>query len=200
MTAPEQLVATLARKWKVDIVTATSPGPPPVVTWTPVRAIRQVAPGGDPNMEDDSDYDGDGWTSEVKTAQAWTLELTLIRKVGLTSNTYDPGQEKLRLAAFEFGAANIVHVRWYDRNGLPEAYEGFASVSWAEEAGEPTALSTATATLSGQGKRTNITNPTPPAGAAAAEGQPDDLDPSTAVADPPDDAAEPAGATVTGGH
>lgn len=151
----EQLVSTVARKWKLDVNTGTTGSP----TWTAVRAIGELKPKVDPNMEEDTDYDSDGWESETKTAMKWELEVKVLRKVGVDSGVYDPGQEALRLAADQFGAPGIKQVRWYDRDGGPEAYSGFASISWEPEGGEAKDLDTVTIKLSGNGKRTTITNP-----------------------------------------
>ena len=72
---------------------------------------------------------------------------------------YDPGQEYLRAAGEAFGTANQAHIRWYDRNDGPEAYEGSASVAWSPDGGSGTDLETVTVTMAGQGSRTLITNP-----------------------------------------
>lgn len=129
--------------------------------WVRVRAIAGLKPTIDSNMEDDSDYDGDGWGSETKTGMSWALELDLLRKIGVVSREPDPGQEIIRLAADQFGPDSVVHVRWFDRNGGPEAFEGYASVSWEPEGGGPTDLDKVSAKLSGQGARLAIENPYP---------------------------------------
>lgn len=151
----EQLVSTLARKWRLDVNTGTVAAP----VWTKVRAIGELKATVESNMEDDSDYDSDGWGSETKTQQSWSLETKILRKVGVTSNNYDPGQEALRAASDQFGSAGTPQVRWYTDDGGPEAYSGFASVSWEPEGGEAKDLETVTVKLSGNGKRTVITNP-----------------------------------------
>lgn len=151
----EQLTSALARKFKVDIDTSLTSTP----VWTQVRGIGELKPSIDSTLQDDSDYDSDGWGSQAKTAMSWALELKLVRKLGVTSSNYDPGQEKIRAAADAFGGDSIVHVRWYDRNGGPEAYEGHAVVTWAPEGGDAKALDTVTATLNGQGARLLINNP-----------------------------------------
>lgn len=155
LTGDETLVPTLARKWKLDVNTGTVGSP----VWVPVRAIGELKPNTEANMEDDSDYDSDGWESESKTALKWALEVKVLRKVGVTSGNYDPGQEFLRAAAVQFGSSGTPQIRWYDRDGGPEAYSGFASVSWEPEGGETKDLDTVTIKLSGNGKRTDIANP-----------------------------------------
>jgi hypothetical protein len=152
----ETLVSQLARKWKVDIdVSVAQDG----TNYIPVRALSSVKANINSTNQDDSDYDSNGWGSDIKTMMKWSLELGLIRKIGVTSLTYDPGQEAIRAAATLFGTTGTVRVRWYDRNGGPEAYYGFASVAWAPDGGDTTKLETVSVSLSGQGLRNTIANP-----------------------------------------
>jgi hypothetical protein len=130
--------------------------------WVKVRAVNSFKRVRDNKMEDDSDFDSEGWTSEMKTGMGWGIELGLITKYGIVTREEDPGQKILRLASDEFGPDSVVHVRYYDREGGPEAYEGYASVSWEPEDGGVTDLDKAKVKLSGQGKRTAIENPAAP--------------------------------------
>jgi hypothetical protein len=155
---PETLVSTLARKYRLDVNTSSTT----TADWKQVRGVSEFTPTVDSNLEDDSDYDSDGWASQTKTQLAWAIEATLMRKIGVTSGAYDPGQEALRVAGESFGTDGVVHVRWYDREGGAEAYEGYAEVSWAPEGGSTTALSAVSVTLTGKGARSTITNPAAP--------------------------------------
>lgn len=154
-SSTEVLTSTLARKMRVDVNTGTSESP----SWTQVRAITTMQTAITPTMQDDSDYDSDGWGSQAKTMLAWSLTMTVARKVGVSSGDYDPGQERLRQAHDKFGAEGVVEVRWYDRNGGAEAYSGFAHVSWEPQGGATDALDTVNVTLTGQGARETIVNP-----------------------------------------
>lgn len=151
----EPLVSTLARKWKLDVNTGTVGSP----VWVPVRGMGELKTTVESNMEDDSDYDSNGWASETKTQLKWGLEAKVLRKKGVTSGNYDPGQEKLRASSDQFGSPGTPQVRWYTDDGGPEAYSGLASVSWEPEGGEAKDLDTVTVKLSGNGLRTLITNP-----------------------------------------
>lgn len=151
----EQLASTLQKSWKLDVNTGTVSVP----VWTPVRGIGELKDAIDSNAEDDSDYDSDDWGSDVVTQLKWSLEVKVGRKVGVTSGAYDLGQETLRAAASRTGSASIKEVRWYDRNGGPEAYRGFGSVGWEPEGGDAKALKIATIKISGNGERFDITNP-----------------------------------------
>ncbi|MFB4320672.1 phage tail tube protein [Actinomadura sp. 21ATH] len=151
----EQLTSTLARRWILEVNTGTVSSP----VWTRVRAIGELKPTQENNMEDDSDYDSDGWASNTKTQMSWEIETKILRKKGVESGNHDPGQEALRAKADQFGAAGTAHVRWYDREGGPEAYQGFGSVSWEPEGGDAKDLEAVTVKITGNGKRTVITNP-----------------------------------------
>ncbi len=153
--AAEQLVSTLARKFAVDVNIGTIGAP----VWRACRGIADLKPNLDTNLEDDSDYDSTGWGSDAKTQLKWKLEIKFFRKQGITTLAEDLGQKTLRVASEAFGSAGTVQVRWYDRTGGPEAYTGFATVGWAPEGGDAKALDIATATLNGNGVRSDITNP-----------------------------------------
>ena len=151
----EQLVSTLARKYRLDINTGTVDSP----TWTQVRAVMDFKPSLEANLEEDSDYDGEGWASEAKTELKWGLEVKIGRKIGFTTGVYDPGQEALRSASTQFGQGGVVQVRWYDRNGGPEAHQGYTNVSWEPEGGDTKTTDIVTVNLSGSGRRIDIANP-----------------------------------------
>lgn len=155
----EQLTSTLARKWAVDVdVSVAQDGS----DYIAIRAMNSVKPDIADTTQDDTDFESDGWGSDTKTLLKWSLALGLIRKIGQISSNYDPGQEAIRAASDQFGTAGVVRVRWYDRDGGPEAYWGYASVSWSPDGGDATKLDTATVTLNGQGKRNDL-SPNPAA-------------------------------------
>jgi hypothetical protein len=149
------LTSTLARKFRVDVNTGSAASP----VWTQVRAITTMAAPVTPTMQDDSDYDSDGWGSQAKTMLAWSLTATISRKIDAITGDYDPGQERIRAAHDQFSAGGLVQIRWYDRTGGPEAYSGYAHVGWESQGGDTTALDSVNITLTGQGKRLTITNP-----------------------------------------
>lgn len=158
MTTPapaETLVSTLARKWRLEVNTGTRGAP----VWTLVRGVTAFNPTIDTNLEDDNDFDSDGWGSQTKTLMSWALEVTVKRGKGVDTGAYDPGQEAIRVAAESFGADGVVNVRWFDRDGGPEAYSGDAEVSWSNSGTGTTDLSSADITLTGKGARLAIDNP-----------------------------------------
>lgn len=153
---------TTNRKWYCDVNTGLAG----VATWTGIFGITEFTPAIEGSLQDDADFDGGGWGSQLNTANKWSLEGKVKRAVTAESPTaYDAGQEHLRKAAANTGLANVVEVRWYEMepNGPRiEAYEGFAAVTWSEDGGGVEALSTATFTLTGRGARLDVAHPDTP--------------------------------------
>ncbi|MFG3349497.1 phage tail tube protein [Streptomyces sp. NPDC048018] len=156
MSTPTE--TALARRWRMDINMGTDLSP----VWTLCPGITEFQPQFPPNIENSTSYDTDGWAENTKTAQEWSVEATFNRKSSPDNTTYSPVHEKLRIAAFSYGAASKVGVRFYDRNGLPEAYSGKVLVTWEPQGGEYTALDQVKATLTGDGVLSLITNPVTP--------------------------------------
>jgi hypothetical protein len=157
-TPPETTYDTnaLARRWRLDVNVGTDAVP----DWQQCVGLAEFTPAyPEPNNEDSSDYDSGGWTGNTKTAQSWELGLTINRKISEEQKAYHPVHEALRLAGIAFGAASKAHVRYYDRDGMPEAYEGKGVVQWAPSGGETTDLEQVEITITGDGALTSITNP-----------------------------------------
>ena len=149
--------STLVRKWYFDV--STDDG----TTWVGVFGIIEFKPALEGSMQDDSDFDGGGWLSEIKSANRWKNEFKVRRgTLGSDETAYDPGQEILRLAGGKTGVENVVICRWYEMEpGGPrvEAYQGKAAVSWSPDGGNTEALDTVSVVTSGRGKRETITHP-----------------------------------------
>lgn len=154
MSTPTPTTA-LARRWRSEINLGTDAAP----VWTLIPGITEFQPTFPPNIEDSSSYDTGGWAENEKTGQAWELAMTFNRKINDQVMVFSDAHEALRQAAFAYGSAARVHVRFFDRNGLPEAYEGKALVEWEDQGGEYTALGQVSATLTGDGELSMITNP-----------------------------------------
>lgn len=159
--------ATTARKWWLDVRPADTTGD---TGWVGVHGITEGKPkASEPTEQDDSDYDGEGWKSSTVTAMAHGYEGKVVRKTQASApDAYDPGQELIREAAEKMGVENRIQYRVYEMEpGGPrvQAFQGYASCTWDEDGGSMDALSTASFTLKGQGKREAIAHPD--AGAAA---------------------------------
>lgn len=150
--------STLNRKYWLDV---REPGS---TDWLGVHGIQELkAKPSEPTSQDDSDFDGEGYKSSTVTALAHGVELKVVRKSTAAASTdYDPGQEVLRLAALNMGVANRVEYRLYEmepEGPRVEAFQGFASVTWAPDGGGMDALDTVTVGLVGQGKLTPTVHP-----------------------------------------
>lgn len=152
--------STLNRKWYLDVNTGTAAAP----VWLAVNGITNFKPARNPDMKDDSDFNSGGFGSTTKTAETWSVETKVARKVTLASVTaYDPGQELLRLRSYgQTGPANTVNMRYYEMTpGGPriEAYAGNAAIDWSDDGGDYAAISTSTVKLMGQGLLASIAHP-----------------------------------------
>ncbi|MFF9261996.1 phage tail tube protein [Streptomyces longwoodensis] len=156
---PAETETVLARRFRMDVDTGSG-----TTTWSWLPGINDFAPKVDPTTQPDTTYDDDGWGSDAVTELKWSIELTMLRRAHPTTHAFNAAQEKLRTASAEFGDASRVHVRWYDREGRPEAYEGYALVKWERDGTATDDLESIKVTLTGKGKRTAITNPLAPAG------------------------------------
>lgn len=145
------MTVALARRFKVDVSTDNA-------TWVSLKGINDLNPAISNTTVSADDYDSNGFNAIEKTAISWVLTIKAFRKVG-TGYTFDPGQELVRAAQLQFGAAARVYVRWYDRNGGPEAFSGFAVVGYSASQTGVDALDEVTITLTGDGVLAAISNP-----------------------------------------
>jgi hypothetical protein len=152
------LRSLLAKDWALEVDTRASGATEP--QWTRVNGLTSLSETTDDNTEDDGDFDSDGWGSTVVTQRTWSIEAEGRRKrTDATEFTPDAGQEAIRRAGRVVGFdANIV-VRWYRRDGSPDAYQGVATVSGFTKGGAVTDLEPMNFTLNGQGRPAEITNP-----------------------------------------
>jgi hypothetical protein len=153
--------STTAGMYYVDVDLASSASAP---NWAAVMGLTEFQPKFDPTLQDDSDFDSQGWGSDTKTFEKWSAAFKVGRKAtAVDATSYDVGQEFLRThATGKIGSAARVHVRWYEMTaGGPraEAYEGWATVGWSPDGGKVSDLNFVSVTLSGQGKLTAITHP-----------------------------------------
>ncbi|MGW6455506.1 phage tail tube protein [Streptomyces sp. NPDC055078] len=148
----------LARRWRFQVNMGTVSVP----DWQTFPAITEFQWTAEPNIEESTTYDTDGWAENEKTGQAWEVTITFNRKKSADSTVFHPVHEAVRQAFFAYGENNKIHVRFLDRTGAPEAYEGRAIPAWEPSGGEPTALDQTELTLTGTGPLTSIANPVTP--------------------------------------
>ncbi|MCP1414407.1 phage tail tube protein [Paenarthrobacter sp. A20] len=142
--------ASLARRFKLDV---SGDG----TNWLPFKGMTDFAPTENPTTQSTADYDSDGFDSFEKTLTGWQLVAKANRKVN--AGVFDPGQELVRARQFKFGDEARIWVRWYDRNGAPEARSGRALVEWNQSKTGVADIEEVTATFKGDGALEDIDNP-----------------------------------------
>lgn len=156
MTSPVQTVTALARRWACDI----DMNPSGAADWQPLIGVEEFKPTADQRRENDEAYDDAGAMRQAVTGSSWRVDLKLIHRAGADGVTFNAVQEYLRTQALAANAmAGEVHVRYYDRSGTGEAWDGRALVDWNPDGGNGGARDTVGVVLSGQGGRVSITNP-----------------------------------------
>ncbi|WP_052372639.1 phage tail tube protein [Amycolatopsis taiwanensis] len=153
--------STTAGMYYLDVDIASNQAAP---NWIAVMGLNNFQPKFDPTLQDDSDFDSEGWGSSTKTFEKWSAEFKVGRKSTASDVTsYDPGQEFLRThSTGKIGNSARVHLRWYEMTeGGPrvEAYEGWATVGWSPDGGKVDDLNIVSVTLTGQGKLLSIEHP-----------------------------------------
>ncbi|GII84600.1 hypothetical protein Ssi03_25900 [Sphaerisporangium siamense] len=145
----------LAKDWQLDVNTGTSSVP----VWTPVKGMTSFKETIASTMEDDSDFDSDGWGSDQTTQRKWSLECEGKRKRDADNPTTfvpDSGQQFIIDAGNLVGIGSNIQIRYYRKDGAPDAWQGFASVDYSGGGGAVTALEPCNFKLNGQGKRTKL--------------------------------------------
>lgn len=153
MAVPQTLPAAtgqsqISNRYMVEVDTASSDAAP---AWVGVFGRKSYGAQINPTTVDNSDSDTGAWTSQFAVAFGWTATLVVEHK--LYEGDEDEGQAFLRTAAAPTGPnaqAKRVHVRWYDRFGGEEVFEGWATVQWAGSTAERDS-DKATVTFTGQG-------------------------------------------------
>jgi hypothetical protein len=143
----------LARKFRIDVSTdLTLAG-----GWVQVNGIYNFKPTVKPTTIDTSAYDTNGWDSNEVISNGWSVTANYWRRN--PSGVYDPGQELIRARVGQTGDAARIGIRWYDKNGGPEASQGVSIVEWDRATDGVKDADAASNTLTGDGVLTVITNP-----------------------------------------
>ncbi|MCA6093491.1 phage tail protein [Streptomyces sp. SCA3-4] len=156
-TPPAETITALARRYRLELDTSTTTTP----AWTLVPGITEFAPKIEPTQQDVTTYDAEGWSEQAVTMLAWSVETTIAHRAHPVTGQFNAAQEALRRASMSFGAASYVHVRYYDRNGADDAYEGVGLVTWEPDGGGPDEVDTIKVTITGSGPLKPIVNPAP---------------------------------------
>jgi hypothetical protein len=148
----------LQRRFRWDINTGTEEVP----VWSQVPGVIEFNPAVTPTDQDDFDYDTDGWKGSTRTMRMWGLEAKISYKQDDATFVANATHTFLRAASNAIGASGVVHMRWYDRNGADEAYEGHGLITWAPDGGDAEQLNQVSITVAPSSTDpvlTSITNP-----------------------------------------
>lgn len=149
-----EITPGVLRDWKLEVA-AYLDGTDPT-TWTPVLGITEFTPPAiEKNLEDDSSFDSDGWSSQFATGLGWKVEGTVKR--ARASLTEDPGQAILRAAGNGLAEDGFVHVRIINREQPTAARVGIADASFTENGGPHTDITSAAFALAGRGALEDVT-------------------------------------------
>ncbi|MGN8049548.1 phage tail tube protein [Curtobacterium sp. 22159] len=115
--------------------------------WLRFKGVNDFNPNVNPNLEDSSDYDTDGWASSEVTMQDWSADVGFFRRKN--SGVYDAAQELVRSRIGKFDDEARLGFRWFDKTGGPEANQGIAIPTWKRSNTGVKNLEQATATFTG---------------------------------------------------
>lgn len=141
--------------------------------WQRIRFISAVDPQVQPVSQDAATYDDKGSPHPVKLSESWTLSFT-VQVHRQSDGSYLPEVEKLLELAGPDSVGNAAtgSFRWYDNpaSGTPnptDAYQGSASVQVNRGQTGNDQIGGWSVTLTGQGRRTQITNPAEAGGSSS---------------------------------
>jgi hypothetical protein len=148
-------ITDLTRRYRLQINLGTLTVP----LWSTVIGIVEFKPSVEPEIQDDTDYESDGWKGNTKTLQGWQIEAKISHKYDPVTKLYHPTHVALEAASEAFGDASYVDLRYFDRFGKGSGRRGRALVTWEPEGGEASELDQVSITLTGDGPLETIDNP-----------------------------------------
>jgi hypothetical protein len=156
VTSPVSTITALARRFAVEV----DVNPSGTADWQPLIGVEECKPGRMARKDKDEAYDDLGAERSAITGSSWTLDLKVIHRTATDGVTFNAVQEHLRVKSEASDAfTGEAHVRWFDRSGTGEAWEGRCLVDWTPDGGNGGARDLITVKLTGQGGRAAIANP-----------------------------------------
>lgn len=134
----------LQRKWRWQI----NMGSASVPDWQTVVGLQEFTPTIEPTDQEDNDYENDGWGGSTRTMLVWGLEANLSHRKDNATHVENAVHAALRLASMSIDTDDgVIHMRWFDKNGSVEAYEGYGLITWAPDGGGVADLERVTVTV-----------------------------------------------------
>lgn len=157
-------------EYAIDINLGTTEDP----DWQQIRFSSAIDPQVTSVEQDGATYDDNGAPHPIKVGESWTLGCT-VQAQRQADGSYLPELEKLleHAGPESVGKAAAAHVRWYDdpvdQNPNPnEAYEGHGTVTVTRAQTGNDQIGSWGITITGQGRRKRIPNPSMATSAAGA--------------------------------
>lgn len=117
-------------RWQINMGTVSVPD------WQTVVGLQEFAPPIEPTDQEDNDYENDGWGGSTRTMLVWGIEANISHRKDNTTHVENPVHQKLRLASKTIDTdQGVVHMRWFDKLGSAEAYEGYGLITWEPDGG-----------------------------------------------------------------
>lgn len=131
-----------------------------VPVWTFIYGLQTWGPKFDGVDEDDTDIASDGYASEARAGNAFSVEFKGLVKGEDDGEDFvaDPGMWALVVASEAADSDGHVHLRYWHKN-LPIAREFFATVKATLDPGKPNELQKFSGNMTGRGKPKDITKP-----------------------------------------
>ncbi|PZT99489.1 MAG: hypothetical protein DI630_16870 [Gordonia sp. (in: high G+C Gram-positive bacteria)] len=139
---------------QINLGTALAPN------WAFIYGLQTWGPKFDGVDEDDTDIASDGFASEARAGNAFTVEFKGLVKGEDDGEDFvaDPGMWALVVASEAADSEGHVHLRYWHKK-LPIAREFFATVKATLEPGKPNELQKFGGNMTGRGKPKDITKP-----------------------------------------
>ena len=147
MTSTSRL---LARRYRVDVSTDG------LTSWQQIKAVFAVTPDV-PQVVGNRVAWVDGWGGAVVLSNGWSLVCSYNQLI--TGTTRDAGQALVEGCVGQLVNSALLYVRWYDRAGLADAWQGQAAVRVSRVGTGVDDLDRVTVTFTGDGALASIVNP-----------------------------------------
>jgi hypothetical protein len=157
MIMPTDGITDLARRYTLEVNMGTST----VKDWQKLYGIEKFKPTFTPTRKSDDTIDDVGADRQNIVGYKWGVEIDMKHRTQADGTTWNPVQEKLRLASeAKSTTAGEVEIRYYDRSGRAgDNGQGYVLVDWDPKGGGNQDDDLVTVKMAGQGPKTDITNP-----------------------------------------
>lgn len=128
-----------------------------------LNGISKFEPKNKAKLEDDSDIYGNNWDSQIAMGNGLEISIEgMVKGEDIGTFTTDPGLAILLAAREETGTDNLVELRYWRHDDLPEAKQSAFAVDISLNGGKPNEIQKWSGTLHGRGRPDTIAKPQAP--------------------------------------